>query len=150
MRVLVQRVTRARVRVESQVTGQIELGLVLLVGFGRNDQVADLEWMVDKVVRLRVFNDDAGKMNRSVQEINGGLLVVSQFTLYGDCRKGNRPSFAGSAPPESARILYAQFVERLRNTGLPIGTGEFGAHMEVELINDGPVTLLIESPGFFQ
>ena len=150
MRTLVQRVSRAQVRVDGQVTGQIGKGLLLLVGFSPADQPADLDWMAGKVVRLRVFNDEEGKMNLSIGDVKGGLLVVSQFTLYGDCRKGNRPSFAGSAPSDHAIHQYNQFIDRLKLTGLEVGTGSFGAHMEVELVNDGPVTLWLQSPSEFQ
>jgi D-tyrosyl-tRNA(Tyr) deacylase len=150
MRTLVQRVSRAHVRVDGQVTSQISKGLLLLVGFGPADQPADLDWMAGKVVRLRIFNDDEGKMNLSVDDVMGGLLVVSQFTLYGDCRKGNRPSFAGSASADQAIQQYKQFIDRLRLTGLKVVTGSFGAHMEVELVNDGPVTIWLQSPSEFQ
>lgn len=147
MRVLAQRVSRAQVTVDGVVTGCIAGGLLLLVGIGKNDDERELEWMAGKVMRLRVFPDDEGKMNLSVQEAGGGLLVVSQFTLYGDCRKGNRPSFASSAPPAEAERLYLRFVDMLRaESGLDVQTGVFAAHMEVELVNDGPVTLWLESP----
>ena len=144
MRVVLQRVSRARVAVEGRTTGEIGQGLLLLVGFTAGDGEEALRWMAEKVVGLRVFADAEGKMNRSVEEIGGGLLVVSQFTLYGDARKGRRPSFVDAARPEVAIPLYESFVELLRATGLPVGTGEFGAMMEVELVNDGPVTLVLE------
>jgi D-tyrosyl-tRNA(Tyr) deacylase len=144
MRVVLQRVSRARVTVEGRVTGEIGRGLLLLAGFKDGDAEDALAWMADKIVGLRVFPDDEGKMNRSVQEVGGGLLVVSQFTLYGDARKGRRPSFIDAARPEIAIPLYERFVELLRATGLSVGTGEFGAMMEVELVNDGPVTLILE------
>lgn len=144
MRIVLQRVSRARVTVEGRVTGEIGRGLLLLAGFTDGDSEDVLAWMADKVVGLRIFPDDEGKMNRSVQEIGGGLLVVSQFTLYGDTRKGRRPSFIDAARPEIAIPLYERFVELLRATGLPVGTGEFGAMMDVELVNDGPVTLILE------
>lgn len=144
MRVVAQRVTRARVSIAGRTTGEIEAGLLLLVGFTDGDRDEALRWMADKVVGLRIFRDDEGKMNRSVAEAGGGLLVVSQFTLYGDARKGRRPSFVDAARPEVAIPLYERFVELLRETGLPIGTGEFGAEMQVELVNDGPVTLVLE------
>jgi len=144
MRVVLQRVARARVTVEGQVTGETGRGLLLLAGFTEGDAEDALAWMADKVVGLRIFPDDEGKMNRSVQEVGGGLLVVSQFTLYGDARKGRRPSFVDAARPEVAIPLYERFVELLRATGLPVGTGRFGAMMEVELVNDGPVTLILE------
>jgi D-tyrosyl-tRNA(Tyr) deacylase len=144
MRVVLQRVSRAKVTVEGRVTGEIGRGLLLLAGFTDGDTEDALAWMADKVVGLRIFPDDEGKMNRSVQEVGGGLLVVSQFTLYGDARKGRRPSFVDAARPEIAIPLYERFVDLLRATGLPVGTGEFGAMMDVELVNDGPVTLILE------
>jgi D-tyrosyl-tRNA(Tyr) deacylase len=144
MRVVLQRVSRARVTVEGRVSGEIGRGLLLLAGFTDGDSEDALAWMADKVVGLRIFPDDEGKMNRSVQEVGGGLLVVSQFTLYGDTRKGRRPSFVDAARPEIAIPLYERFVALLRATGLPVGTGEFGAMMDVELVNDGPVTLILE------
>jgi D-tyrosyl-tRNA(Tyr) deacylase len=144
VRIVLQRVSRARVTVEDRITGEVGRGLLLLVGFTEEDDEEALRWMADKVVGLRVFPDDEGKMNRSVEEVDGGLLVVSQFTLYGDARKGRRPSFVDAARPETAIPLYERFVEILRATGLPVGTGEFGAMMQVELCNDGPVTLVLE------
>ena len=144
MRVVLQRVSRARVTVDGRVTGEIGRGLLLLAGFTDGDTGDALAWMADKVVELRIFPDDEGKMNRSVREVGGGLLVVSQFTLYGDTRKGRRPSFVDAARPEIAIPLYERFVDLLRATGLPVGTGEFGAMMDVELVNDGPVTLILE------
>jgi D-aminoacyl-tRNA deacylase len=130
--------------VGGRVTGEIGRGLLLLVGFTEGDGEEALRWMAEKVVGLRVFGDHEGKMNRSVEEAGGGILVVSQFTLYGDARKGRRPSFVDAARPEVAIPLYERFVVLLRATGLPVGTGEFGAMMEVELVNDGPVTLVLE------
>jgi D-tyrosyl-tRNA(Tyr) deacylase len=144
MRIVLQRVTRARVTVGERVTGEIGPGLLLLVGFTDGDAHDALAWMAEKVAGLRIFTDDEGKMNRSVQDMGGGLLVVSQFTLYGDTRKGRRPSFVEAARPEIAIPLYERFVEMLRDTGLPVQTGEFGAMMQVELVNDGPVTLILE------
>jgi len=144
VRVVLQRVSRARVTVEGRVTGEIRRGLLLLVGFTDGDDEATLRWMAEKVVGLRIFPDEEGKMNRSVDEAGGGLLVVSQFTLYGDARKGRRPSFVEAARPEVAIPLYERFVEILRESGLPVGTGEFGALMDVELLNEGPVTLVLE------
>ena len=144
MRVVLQRVSRARVTVEGRVTGEIGRGLLLLVGFTEGDDEAKLRWMAEKVVGLRIFPDGEGKMNRSVDEAEGGLLVVSQFTLYGDARKGRRPSFIDAARPEEAIPLYERFLAALRQTGRPVQTGEFGAMMEVELVNDGPVTLVLE------
>lgn len=144
MRVVLQRVSRARVTVDGRVTGEIGRGLLLLAGFTPGDTEETLAWMADKVVGLRIFPDDEGKMNRSVDEVGGDLLVVSQFTLYGDTRKGKRPSFVDAARPEVAIPLYERFVALLRAAGRRVETGEFGAMMEVELVNDGPVTLILE------
>ena len=144
MRVVLQRVSRARVTVEGRVTGEIGRGLLLLAGFTEGDAPETLAWMADKVVGLRIFTDDEGKMNRSLDEVDGALLVVSQFTLYGDTRRGRRPSFVEAARPETAVPLYEHFLELLRATGRPVQTGEFGAAMQVELVNDGPVTLILE------
>ena len=147
MRVVIQRVTRAAVTVDAVTVGETGPGLLILLGVAVPDTEADAHFLADKVLHLRIFNDEAGKMNRSVRDINGGLLVVSQFTLYGDCRKGRRPSFDAAAPPEHARALYEAFVQMLRASGLPVATGVFQAHMAVSLVNDGPVTLIIDSPG---
>jgi D-tyrosyl-tRNA(Tyr) deacylase len=130
--------------VDGRVTGEIGAGLLLLVGFTEGDGDEALAWMAEKVVGLRIFPDEAGKMNRSVEEAGGAVLIVSQFTLYGDARKGRRPSFIEAARPETAIPLYERFVERMRATGRPVATGEFGAMMDVELVNDGPVTLILE------
>ena len=143
MRVLVQRVSRAEVRVGERVTGRIGRGFVLLVGFTHADGDAELEWMTDKVLGLRVFSDADDKMNLALGDVGGALLVVSQFTLYGDTRKGKRPSFIDAARPEHAVPLYERFVALLR-ARVPVETGEFGAMMDVELVNDGPVTLWLE------
>lgn len=145
MRVVLQRVARAEVRVGEEVVGRIGRGHLLLVGFTEGDGPDALTWMAEKVVGLRVFPDDQGKMNRSLDEIRGDCLVVSQFTLYGDTRKGRRPSFVSAAPPDVAVPLYERFVEALRPL-VPgvVATGEFGAAMDVELVNDGPVTLVLE------
>ena len=145
MRVVLQRVSRARVTIDGRVSGEIGRGHVLLVGFTPGDSEEGLEWMARKVRELRVFPDDEGRMNRSLEDVGGGLLVVSQFTLYGDTRKGRRPSFVHAAPPEIAIPLYERFVEILRvGAPGPVETGEFGAMMDVELVNDGPVTLVLE------
>ncbi|MEX2284839.1 MAG: D-aminoacyl-tRNA deacylase [Gemmatimonadota bacterium] len=145
MRVVLQRVSRAEVRIADRVTGRIQNGLLLLVGFKADDTEAALEWMAEKIVGLRIFRDDGDKMNRSLDETGGGLLVVSQFTLYGDARKGRRPSFIDAAHPNIAIPLYNRFIELLRaQTKGPVETGEFGAMMDVELVNDGPVTLILE------
>ena len=149
MRVLVQRVSRAEVRVRetdapARVSGRIARGLLLLVGFTTSDTEVELEWVAEKVTGLRIFADADGKMNLSVGDVGGGMLVVSQFTLYGDTSRGRRPSFVAAAAPEIAIPLYERFVAMLNARGLPVATGEFGAMMDVELINDGPVTLWIE------
>jgi D-aminoacyl-tRNA deacylase len=146
VRAVVQRVSRARVRAGGEVVGEIGPGLLAFVGVGLADRPADALWLVEKLAHLRVFEDDAGKMNRSMLETGGAALVVSQFTLYGDARKGRRPSFAGAAPPEVADALIERVVAGLRERGVPTQTGRFGAHMAVELENDGPVTILLESP----
>ncbi len=144
MRIVLQRVSRARVTVGGRVTGEIGRGLLLLVGFTEADTEESLRWMAEKVVGLRIFPDEEGKMNRSLEEVQGGVLVVSQFTLYGDARKGRRPSFVEAARPEVAIPLYERFLTLLRQTGLAVASGEFGAMMQVELVNDGPVTLILE------
>jgi D-aminoacyl-tRNA deacylase len=145
LRVVLQRVSRAEVRIGGRVAGAIGRGFVLLAGFTASDTEETLAWMVDKVIGLRLFSDEAGRFNLDLGEVGGGLLVVSQFTLYGDARKGRRPSFIGAAPPETAIPLYERFVQLLRERAPgPVETGEFGAMMEVDLVNDGPVTLLLE------
>jgi D-tyrosyl-tRNA(Tyr) deacylase len=144
VRAVVQRVSRASVTVEGRVTGSIGRGLLVLVGFGPADLPHQVDWMADKVAGLRVFADDEGKMNRDLAAVGGGVLVVSQFTLYGDASKGRRPSFIGAATPEVAIPLYQAFIAALKARGLPVETGEFGAMMDVELVNDGPVTLILE------
>ena len=144
MRVLLQRVARAEVRVAGNVTGRIDHGMLVLVGFTPSDAEEQLAWMADKIAGLRIFPDDDDKMNRSITEAGGALLVVSQFTLYGDAVKGRRPSFVDAARPEQAIPLYERFLARLRGTGLHVETGTFGASMQVELVNDGPVTLWLE------
>lgn len=144
MRVLLQRVSRAEVRVGDRVTGAIARGFLLLVGFTHADTEAAVAWMADKVAGLRLFTDAEGKMNLGLDEVGGAVLVVSQFTLYGDAQKGRRPSFIEAARPELAIPLYERFVAMLRERGLRVETGEFGAMMDVELVNDGPVTLSLE------
>ncbi|HEY5087323.1 MAG TPA: D-aminoacyl-tRNA deacylase [Gemmatimonadaceae bacterium] len=144
MRIVLQRVSRAEVCVGNAAIGEIGRGLVVFVGFTHADGSAEIAWMVEKVLGLRVFADDDGKMNRSVTEVSGSLLVVSQFTLYGDVRKGRRPSFVEAARPEVAIPLYQAFVSALRQAGAAVATGEFGAEMKVDLLNDGPVTLVLE------
>jgi D-tyrosyl-tRNA(Tyr) deacylase len=145
MRLLIQRVTRAEVRVQSKVTGRIESGIVALIGIAKADTEQDAEYLADKLIHLRIFADSEGKMNLSAMDTGAGLLLISQFTLYGNCR-GRRPGFEAAAPPERARQLYEYFVNKVRQSGLPTQTGVFQAHMEVELTNDGPVTFLLESP----
>jgi D-tyrosyl-tRNA(Tyr) deacylase len=149
MRAVVQRVTRARVTVDGEVTGEIANGLLVLVGVTQGDAETDVAYLVDKIAGLRVFHDSEGKMNRAVAEVGGSLLVVSQFTLYGDVRRGKRPSFDAAAPPAQARALYESLVARLRSLGLSCATGRFQEHMEVELVNDGPVTILLDSTKLF-
>jgi D-tyrosyl-tRNA(Tyr) deacylase len=147
MRVIIQRVQSSQVTVDGQVVGQMGLGLNLLVGIAETDTEKELDWMVRKCLDLRLFPDpqnDTGRWDKSIQEIGGQLLVVSQFTLYGDCKKGRRPSFDRSAPPEQAQQLYEQFVQKLRSSGLQVETGVFGAMMQVSIQNDGPVTLILE------
>jgi D-tyrosyl-tRNA(Tyr) deacylase len=145
MRAVVQRVSRAQVTVDGIVTGKINCGLLVLLGVARGDTQADADYLADKISGLRIFEDAEGKMNLSVTEMDGSVLVVSQFTLYGDVRRGKRPSFDTAAPPEQARKLYEYFVERIRAAGLPCETGRFQEMMEVELVNDGPVTILLDS-----
>lgn len=144
MRALVQRVSRASVSVDGAIVGRIERGLLILLGVRDGDTEAEALWLADKVVGLRVFPDQQGRFDRSVQEIGGGVLVVSQFTLYGDTRKGRRPNFGAAAPPDVAEALYERFCQACADLGVPVERGVFGAMMEVELVNDGPVTLMVE------
>lgn len=145
MRAVIQRVSRAKVTVQGEVTGEIGPGLLVLLGVGKDDTEGDAEYLADKTVGLRIFEDADGKMSRAVGESGGAVLVVSQFTLYGDVRKGKRPSFDGAAPPQRARELYEHFVGRIRAAGLRCETGRFQERMDVELVNDGPVTILLDS-----
>jgi D-aminoacyl-tRNA deacylase len=145
MRAVVQRVSRASVRVQGELVGEIGIGLLVLLGVGQEDGEADADYLAEKVAGLRIFEDDGGKMNLSVTEVGGAVLAVSQFTLFGDVRRGKRPSFDAAARPERARELYEYFVERVRGMGLRCETGRFQAMMEVELVNSGPVTILIDS-----
>jgi len=145
MRVCIQRVCEARVVVEGQVTGEIGAGLLVLLGVCKSDTDEDLHWLAKKVANLRIFEDEQGKMNRSLLDVGGAMLVVSQFTLYGDCRKGRRPSFIEAAEPEMAETVYEQFVAEVRKLGIGVETGRFRADMKVSLTNDGPVTLWIDS-----
>jgi D-aminoacyl-tRNA deacylase len=149
MRAVVQRVSRAQVVIDGGITGQIGLGLLILLGVGHDDTEADANYLAEKIAGLRVFEDDSGKMNRSVQDVGGSVLAVSQFTLYGDVRCGKRPSFDRASPPEKARQLYEFFVERIRSTGLRCETGRFQEMMKVELVNEGPVTILLDSARVF-
>jgi D-tyrosyl-tRNA(Tyr) deacylase len=146
VKALVQRVSRAAARVDGAVVGEIGAGLLVLLGVTHTDTAADARWLAEKTAGLRIFRDADGKMNHDVAEAGGAVLVVSQFTLYGDCQKGRRPSFITAARPEQAEPLYEQFVNALRAVGVRTDTGQFGAMMNVELINDGPVTLIIDSP----
>lgn len=147
MRIVVQRCKQARVTVGGATTGSIKTGLMLLVGITHEDTEKDAAYLAEKVAGLRIFEDEAGKMNLSVMDVGGAILSVSQFTLYGDCRKGKRPSFIAAARPEMAAPLYDQFNNMLRDKGLVVETGEFGADMDVELVNWGPVTIILDSPG---
>ena len=149
MRVIIQRVTSSQVEVEGEVVGAIGKGLNLLVGIKETDTDTEIDWMVKKCLELRLFRDSENNnlWQKSIQDIEGELLVVSQFTLYGDCRKGRRPSFSDSAPPTKAEILYEQFVQKLRASGLKVATGKFGAMMQVKIENDGPVTLILDREG---
>jgi D-aminoacyl-tRNA deacylase len=145
MRAVVQRVSCARVRVDGTVVGEIARGFLVLLGVGARDGPSDVAYIATKIRALRLFADDGGRMNRSLQEVEGAVLLVSQFTLYGDCRKGRRPSFDAAAPPAAAKSLYEAVVDELRAAGLHVATGVFQAHMDVESINDGPVTVLLDS-----
>jgi len=149
MRAVVQRVSRARVVVEGRVTGEIGTGLAVLLAVGREDTAATAAAMAEKVVNLRIFGDDEGKMNRSVLDVGGAVLAVSQFTLYGDARGQRRPSFIQAAPPELGKALYEEFVRAIEARGVCVASGVFQAHMELELINDGPVTILLDSDKTF-
>jgi D-aminoacyl-tRNA deacylase len=145
MRVLIQRVTHASVSIDGQITGAIDYGLLVFLGIGRGDSEAQVRTLADKIVQLRIFEDEAGKMNRSLLDIRGELLVVSQFTLYADVRKGRRPSFIDAAPPSIAVPLYERFKEAIAAYGVTVASGIFGANMQVELLNDGPVTIWVDT-----
>ena len=145
MRAVVQRVSSSKVTVEDNITGQIKKGLLVLLGVTHEDTSSDVDYMIDKILNLRIFEDENGKMNLSLKDVGGELLVVSQFTLYGDCRKGKRPSFTNAARPEVATPLYEEFVQKSKEQNIVVQTGQFGAHMMVDLINDGPVTMLLDS-----
>ncbi|MBN9117996.1 MAG: D-tyrosyl-tRNA(Tyr) deacylase [Planctomycetes bacterium] len=146
MRAVIQRVLRAKVTVAGEVTGEIAAGWLVLLGVGPADTAKQVDWLAEKVANLRAFDDPDGKMNLSVQDVGGAVLVVSQFTLYGDCQKGRRPSFTAAAPPATAEPLYEAFVTALKMLGVPVATGRFAADMKVELVNDGPVTFVIDAP----
>jgi D-tyrosyl-tRNA(Tyr) deacylase len=146
MKAVVQRVSRASVRIDGQTVGEIGRGLLVLLGIGKDDAAADIDWMIKKLLALRIFPDDAKNLNRSVTDISGGILVVSQFTLYGDARKGTRPSFTDAMPPTEAKRFYSDFMAKLRGaTSLQVAEGRFAAMMDVELVNDGPVTIVLDS-----
>ena len=145
MRVVLQRVSHASVTVEENVIGQIQRGFLLLVGVTHDDAMEDMEYLVRKIVQMRIFEDEEGKLNRSIQDIGGEILSVSQFTVYADTKKGNRPSFSKAAPGDVAIEMFEQFNGLLRDTGIPVEAGQFGADMKVELLNDGPVTILLDS-----
>ena len=149
MRAVVQRVASASVTVDGKLISEIGKGLLIFHGVAHGDNSADLDYLTNKVANLRVFEDDEGRMNRSLLEIGGEALVVSQFTLYGDCRKGRRPSFIDAAPPDKAKALYRQFIQALSNTGISVKEGIFQAMMDVKLVNDGPVTILLDSSKLF-
>ena len=145
MRAVVQRVSSSRVTVDNVVTGEINQGLLVLLGVTHEDTSKDVDYMIDKVLNLRIFEDENGKMNLSLKDINGELLIVSQFTLYGDCRKGRRPGFSDAARPEVAIPLYEEFIKKARKEDIKVGTGKFGADMMVDIANNGPVTILLDS-----
>lgn len=144
MKLVLQRVAYAKVEVEGKITGEIEKGFLILLGVGQNDTREQADWLANKVCNLRVFRDENDKMNLSLKDINGKLLIISQFTLYADCNKGNRPSFIQAAEPKKAEELYEYFKQKCRELGLEVQAGIFGAHMEVEFLNDGPVTIILE------
>ena len=145
MRAVIQRVTSARVTVDGQETGAIGSGLLVLLGVHATDQQQDVRWLAEKTVHLRIFEDSAGKMNRSLLDTSGAMLIVSQFTLLGDCRKGRRPSWSSAAPPDTAKVLYQDFISAVRTLGVSVQNGKFQTMMEVSLVNSGPVTMLLDS-----
>ncbi len=149
MRACIQRVSSASVTVDGQIVGQIDRGLLVLLGVAADDSPADVQWLVEKIIGLRIFDDDAGKMNLALGDVGGALLVVSQFTLFGDCRKGRRPSYDQAAPPELAQQLYEAFIAAATALNIAVSTGQFRAMMQVALVNDGPVTLLLDSHKLF-
>ena len=145
MKAVIQRVKQSAVTVDGKIVGQIQHGLLILLGVSKDDRESDADYLADKIANLRIFEDEAGKMNRSLLDVGGEALVVSQFTLFGDCRKGRRPSFIDAAPPDQANHLYVYFTQKLKDKSVPIQTGVFRAMMDVALVNDGPVTLILES-----
>lgn len=149
MRAVVQRVRQASVEVDGKITGEIDHGLLVFLGVGQEDDETDVEYLAEKIAFLRIFADSEGKMNLNVQQVEGSVLAVSQFTLYGDCRRGRRPSFSQAGAPEKAEKLYEKFVQALKNRGVKVATGTFQADMDVKLLNDGPVTILLSSEGEF-
>ncbi len=149
MRAVVQKVSRARVESEGRLTGQIGKGLLILLGVGNGDSTREADYLLEKILNLRIFEDAEGKLNLSLKDIGGELMVISQFTLYADCRKGRRPSFTEAAPPEKAKGLYEYFLEKAKAAGIPAAAGVFQSHMEVELVNSGPVTILLDSSKIF-
>lgn len=149
MRAVVQRVKRAKVEVENEIIGEINEGLLVFVGIETNDMESDIDYLCDKTTNLRIFEDEDGKMNKSLLDLNKSMLVVSQFTLQGDARKGRRPSFSNAMIPEKAIPMYEEFIRRIKDMGITIATGKFGADMQVELVNDGPVTILLDSKKIF-
>ena len=149
MRAVIQRVSSASVIVGSETTGEIGSGLLVFLGIHHDDGAPEIKWMSDKIRNLRIFEDEEGKMNRSLIDTGGAMLVVSQFTLYGDCRKGRRPGYSAAAPPEHANALYEQFITHVMESGIKTASGKFQAHMDVSLVNDGPVTLLLDSSKIF-
>ncbi|QTA38744.1 D-tyrosyl-tRNA(Tyr) deacylase [Thermosipho ferrireducens] len=149
MRAVIQRVKKASVEIDGKVVGSINKGLVVLLGVGKDDTDSDMNYLAEKIVNLRIFDDSEGKMNLSLKDVGGEMLIVSQFTLYGDCRRGRRPSYSNSAPPDYAKKMYEMFIDKIRKMGLKVETGVFGEYMQVSLINDGPVTLLLDSKKVF-
>lgn len=145
MRAVVQRVSSSKVTINGEVVGKINLGLNVLIGISKEDTIEDLKYIKDKIINLRIFEDENDKMNKSLLDVNGEILAISQFTLYGDCRKGRRPNFMNAKGEEEAKILYDKFIEMLKDTNLKVETGEFGADMKVDIQNDGPVTILLDS-----
>lgn len=149
MRAVIQRVSRASVTVAGETTGEIGAGVLVLLGIHRDDGTKEILWMAEKIINLRIFEDENGKMNNSLLDTGGAMLIVSQFTLYGDCRKGRRPGYSSAAPPDSAKNLYQQFIDNVKQKNIPVSCGRFQAHMDVELVNDGPVTLMLDSSKLF-